>query len=156
MTFISVARFYLQNVLCQSLTTFTGDLVTFVNSHQRQFAQCLTDLWRAEHPLPQTFWGCNDLGASWDSVAMTKMKRDQQISKLQDDHSSEHQLCVIFEAPVWIWVWHWCLRNHSGLQIWMLVLISQLGFKAGDWLNLTYQGIFCFWNYCSFSGLTWK
>lgn len=50
----------------------------------------------------KTFRGCNDLGASWDSVAMTKMKRDQQISKLQDDHSSEHQLCVIFEAPVWI------------------------------------------------------
>lgn len=137
MTFISVTRFYLERM-------FTGDLVTFVNSHQHQFAQCLTDLWRIEHPLPQKFRGCDDLGASWDSMAMTKMKRDQQISKLQDDHFLEHQLCVIFEAPVWIWVWHRCLGKHSGLQIWMLVLISQLGFKAGDWLNLTYQGIFCF------------
>lgn len=99
MTFISVARFYLENVLCQSLGTFTVDLVTLVNSHQHQFAQCLTDLWRIEHPLPQKFRGCDDLGASWDSVAIIKMKRNQQISKLQDDHFQEHQLCVIFWSP---------------------------------------------------------
>lgn len=42
MTFIRVVRFYLENGLCQSLETFTGGPVTFVNSRHHRFAQCLS------------------------------------------------------------------------------------------------------------------
>lgn len=112
---LSVSQDFIWEMFCVKAWE-PGDLVTLVNSHQHRFAQCLAHLGRIEHPFSQKFRGCDDLGHSWDSVAITKMERDQQISKLQDDHQ-EHQLCVVFEALVWIQIFKkpfWSAELDSG------------------------------------------
>lgn len=159
MAFIVTVRFCLENVLCWNLETFPGGLVMVVND--RYYCHIITV------SLPSVLETCEEWSTCLSlknlGSVMTWGPAGQQtprwwgVGRSQSWVTTSRKVNVErFSKPQCGFQWGVdSQRKHSGLQSWMLVIISQFGFKAVDWTSSS-KGFSVYKNHCSLPDLSWN